>query len=93
MEKKNGDKSINPQIQSNTNKDHLLSEIWHDEKNQGLTKREYFSGLFIQGILSSQTELRANGNDNHTFGGSVENIVTEALIITDELLKQLEKQL
>lgn len=56
----------------------------------GLTKREYFAGIFIQGILSAQTEMRSNGITNDQYGGAVENLVSEALSITDELLKQLE---
>ena len=66
-------------------------EMFRTVNNKDLTKREYFAGLFIQGILSAQTEMRANRNRNDYFGGEVESLVTEALNFTDELLKQLEK--
>lgn len=62
----------------------------YEKKFGGLTKREYFAGLCIQGILSAQTEMRSNGQQNNYFGAAVESIVSEALEITDELLKQLE---
>ncbi|KUJ54000.1 hypothetical protein [Chryseobacterium aquaticum] len=70
----------------------FISNEFCEGNFKGLTKREYFAGLFIQGILSSQTEMRSNGLANDHFGGAVENIVSEALQITDELLKQLESK-
>ncbi|WP_027381848.1 hypothetical protein [Epilithonimonas caeni] len=87
----NGLKTINPQLLSVSNRDDQLMEVFTDEVNPGLTKKEYFSSLFIQGILSSQTQMRANGIQNDHFSGQVENIFSEAIVFADELLKQLEK--
>jgi hypothetical protein len=47
----------------------------------GLTKREYFAGLFIQGELSGNSKEWANEKD----------LVQRGLLIADELLKQLEQ--
>jgi hypothetical protein len=48
---------------------------------EGLTKREYFAGLAMQGILSGGS---ANGN---------EWICVRSLKLADELIKQLENEL
>lgn len=47
----------------------------------GLTKREYFAGLAMQGLLACP-DVR----------GSYERIVTESINWADELLKQLENE-
>ena len=49
----------------------------------GLTKREYFAGLAMQGILSRPY----NQNGGHT---SRVSVITTAINHADELLKQLE---
>ena len=50
----------------------------------GLTKREYFAGLAMQGILS--------GNEiNRTGRKTPFSIVEMSINLADELLKQLEK--
>lgn len=89
----NADRPINPAISEKINDTEFFEyNLPHGQRqHSGLTKREYFAGLFIQGILAAQTEMRANGTQNDYFGGQVENIVSEALTITDELLKALEK--
>jgi hypothetical protein len=50
----------------------------------GLTKREYFAGLAMQGIIS-----------NHEFSRmgleSVNDIAAESVLFADALLKELEK--
>ena len=85
----NADKPIH--VKNGENMIHSFSSTDYSQGNfEGLTKREYFAELFLQGILSAQTELRANGNYNHTYNGSIERIVSESLSIADELLKQLE---
>ena len=57
--------------------------------SNGLTKREYFAGLAMQGLL-------ANCNGGMTSGGSrtfSPNGISElALLHADELLKQLEEK-
>ena len=52
----------------------------------GLTKREYFAGLAMQGLMSSFTENAENG-----FYGTKE-VVSTAIEYADELLKRLEKE-
>lgn len=44
----------------------------------GLTKREYFAGLALQGLISSNS------------GQTYEYLVTRSIKAADELLKQLE---
>lgn len=55
------------------------------EYSMGLTKREYFAGLAMQGILASNTEGLARGMIDVT--GLIQSAVRSA----DELLKELEK--
>lgn len=51
-------------------------------KTKGLTKREYFAGLAMQGLCSY------NGTMNEH---NVESTIRRSIEIADELLKQLEK--
>jgi hypothetical protein len=72
---KNADKPINPI--------NYINPEGYPVRSNGLTKREYFAGLAMQGILSGTGKV------------SIENglFVNEAkvcLCIADELLKQLE---
>ena len=46
----------------------------------GLTKREYFAGLAIQGLFS-----------NNLNNGNIKDNVSDAIIIADELLKKLNE--
>lgn len=59
-----------------------------DEKyiQDGLTKREYFAGLAMQGMLASGKFY----SDLH--GLKVDRISNSSVIIADELLKQLKEQ-
>ena len=50
----------------------------------GLTKREYFAGLAMQGIMT-------NNKTEPTIPIHFQNIAEDAVRIADELLKQLEK--
>ena len=69
---KNADKPINPVLTQNPS---LI----------GLTKREYFAGLAMQGFCSNQEFLKNLNGDP--------NLVTQACIeIADKLLKQLENK-
>lgn len=66
---------VNPKYDGNWNKEPIIN---------GLTKREYFAGLAMQGILS--------GND---YRPDIENhlkaIAAYSIIVADALLKQLKK--
>jgi hypothetical protein len=64
---KNSDKPINP--------------ITNQHYSTGLTKREYFAGLFIQGEISN----------NGTNWSNEKHLVQRGLLIADELLKQLDE--
>ena len=88
---KNADKPINPLKRANN--------AFYDEKDEpfisrvkpliGLTKREHYAGLAMQGLL-------ANCNGGMTSGGSYTfspNGISElAVLHADELLKQLENK-
>jgi hypothetical protein len=56
-------------------------------KALGLTKREYFAAVAMQGLLSSFTEKAANG----AWGSEVKETVQVALSYADTLLEELEK--
>ena len=74
---KNGDKPINPLLDLNEDK----SGLW------GLTKREYFAGLAMQGLLMNFMQHGHYGNSVH------DPMVAEmAIICADELLKQLDNE-
>ncbi len=90
---KNADKPINPSHIALTEegKPFLISQEGansgrYNIGNLGLTKREYFAGLAMQGLMSSFTENAENG-----FYGTKE-VVSTAIEYADELLKQLEKE-
>jgi hypothetical protein len=55
--------------------------------NLGLTKREYFAGLAMQGLLANPKWLDVIIEENQEYS---ETIVRGCLDIPDELLKQLE---
>ena len=82
----NADKPINPIVQEENigqgGKILMCTEY-------GLTKREYFAGLAMQGLL-------ANCNGGMTSGGNLvfsPNGISElAVLHADELLKQLENK-
>ena len=78
---KNADKPINPVL--------TQSPSLQNDTSLGLTKREYFAGLAMQGLL-------ANCNGGMTSGGSrtfsPNEISKLAVIHAEELLKQLEEK-
>ena len=86
---KNADKPINPLKRANN--------AFYDEKDEpfisrakpliGLTKREYFAGLAMQGLLANCNGGMTSGG-NHIF--SPNGISELAILHADELLKQLE---
>lgn len=53
-----------------------------ESKQSGLTKREYFAGLVMQGIIAS--------SNNRQEYSEIEKITKLSLKYSDELLKQLE---
>ena len=60
-----------------------------NEYHGGLTKREYFAGLAMQGLLSNAGHVQTFSGNNPN---PVETYVAELSIkLSDELLKQLEK--
>ena len=77
---KNADKPINAVL--------TQSSSLQNETSLGLTKREYFAGLAMQGILSSQTEMRSNGFS--LTKEEIKYICEESVLLADGLLKQLE---
>jgi hypothetical protein len=81
----NSEQPINPTPYVNRD-----GSIQHDVY-QGLTKREYFAGLAMQGILAQFTELAASGSSTEHHGGMQEDIARESVNLADALLKQLEK--
>ena len=80
---KNADKPINPIF---TDSGYPVSEDRiYKSTITGLTKREYFAGLALQGTCSNQEFLKNLNADP--------NLVIKACIeIADELLKQLENE-
>ena len=54
----------------------------------GLTKREYFAGLAMQGLIASFTEKASYGG----WGTEMEATIKCAIDYADELLKQLEEK-
>ena len=74
---KNGDNPINPIIQE----EHIGQGQRIMQCTQpGLSKREYFAGLALQGLLASNS------------GQTTKYLVKKAIESTDELLKQLENK-
>ena len=87
---KNADKPIYP-IKG-------VDDLYYNEKDEpyikqvkpflGLTKREYFAGLALQGLISSFTEKASYGG----WGTEMEATIKCAIDYADELLKQLENE-
>ena len=75
---KNADKPINPVL--------TQSPSLQNDTSLGLTKREYFAVLAMQGLISSFTEKASYGG----LGTEMEETIKCAIEYADELLKQLE---
>ena len=67
--------------QGNLNAFPMLNPDPSQNDEFGLTKREYFAGLFIQGEISN----------NGTNWSNEKHLVQRGLLIADELLKQLDE--
>lgn len=75
----NGNKPINPIVGG------VIAHESHfkDESLSGLSKREYFAGLAMQGLMPSW-----NSNEPH----HVVECIKRSIMYADELLKQLENK-
>ena len=82
---KNADKPINPITRSYQEENDFVNK-W--TPLIGLTKREYFAGLAMQGLISSFTEKASYGG----WGTEMEATIKCAIDYADELLKQLEEK-
>ena len=87
---KNADKPINPVMMQQVGENEFRASKPSDQKEwniptEGLTKREYYAGLALQGTCSNQEFLKnLNGDPNLVIKACIE--------IADELLKQLEEK-
>ena len=87
---KNADKPINPlkgadDIFFNEKEESYIKEV---KPLIGLTKREHYAGLAMQGLILSFTEKAAIGR----WGTEMEATIKCAIDYADELLKQLENE-
>ena len=83
---KNAYKPINPITRSCQQEEDDFVNKW--TPLIGLTKREYFAGLAMQGLISSFTEKASYGG----WGTEMEATIKCAIDYADELLKQLENK-
>lgn len=87
----NANKPINPSVSSIENGEGNLCAVFTESGKEGLTKREYFAGLAIQGIMSNPDWAKAYGGPDEWYS-YIHRATTGAVEIADELLKQLDKQ-
>jgi len=64
--------------------------IVNEAHQEGLTKREYFAGLAMQGLLSN-SEFIKGGSFDFKSSRTVERVSSIATNISDALLAELEK--
>ena len=86
---KNADKPINPSTSIKISDTEFFEYNLPNKERQysGLTKREYFAGLAMQGLLALP--------DKGTYGSfdeAIERICEVSVKFADELLKQLENK-
>lgn len=86
----NADKPINPQNYNQCGDDEFEPLVDgkrtnYEKKMPGLTKREYFAGLAMQGFLANN-----QSTESFNFQGEPKCIIEYAIQCADELLKQLE---
>ena len=88
---KNADKPINPSTSIKISDTEFFEYNLPNKERQysGLTKREYFAGLAMQGLLANCNGGMTSGG-NHVF--SPNGISELAVLHADELLKQLEEK-
>jgi hypothetical protein len=65
------------------------SEVIHQS---GLTKREYFAGLAMQGLLASNGDVKyiVKTNDRDIFTLTAQTLAKDAILLADVLLKELD---
>jgi len=63
-----------------------------DAPQEGLTKREYFAGLIIQGILASNDTKQFTDGGYQSKDQYHNRIVEASITLADKLLTQLEKE-
>ena len=88
---KNADKPIYPTTSQKINETEFFEYNLPNKEKQysGLTKREYFAGLAMQGLLANSYGGMTSGG-SRTF--SPNEISKLAVLHADELLKQLEEK-
>ena len=88
---KNADKPIYPTTSQKINETEFFEYNLPNKEKQysGLTKREYFAGLAMQGLLANSYGGMTSGG-SRTF--SPNEISKLAVLHADELLKQLENK-
>ena len=87
---KNADKPINPSTSIKISDTEFFEYNLPNKERQysGLTKREHYAGLAMQGLISSFTEKASYGG----WRTEMEATVKCAIDYADELLKQLEEK-
>lgn len=81
----NAEQPINPDPMRGANQSHINQEPHN--LNTGLTKREYFAGLAMQGLLANFN----NANEMPPNRENVEYMVRLSALASDALLNELSK--
>lgn len=86
---KNANKPINPTTSQKINETEFFEYNLPNKEKQysGLTKREYFAGLAMQGMISNPNIVRPKESDKE-----FKDFSERAIKYADELLKQLEEK-
>ena len=65
---------------------------WEHSEAKGLTKREYFARLAMQGLLSSNGDVKyiVKTNDRDIFTLTAQTLAKDAILLADVLLKELD---
>ncbi|WP_145996413.1 hypothetical protein [Dysgonomonas massiliensis] len=66
------------------NEDSVIEKLKRKDSIDGITKRELFAGMAMQGLLSQETE-------SYHFGG-IGNLAEQAVKRADALINELNKQ-
>lgn len=62
----------------------------YDKGVNGLTKREYFAAMAMQGLISKEGEVDHESRSDKYTSTYQEKLIRKAVSYADELLKQLE---
>ena len=82
---KNADKPIYPTLELDYTESIIQGRNVFFNQEFGLTKREYFAGLAMQGMISNPNIVRPKESDKE-----FKDFSERAIKYADELLKQLE---